>query len=540
MFQDHHVLPRQFAGHPVIQLLGERFNPDAIRNLVTLPSRQPLATELSSSPHTGGHLGTYYKGFHDFLNELEVSPKFDAASAGDERALDEIASDVNAFVAAAKYAVANGHLLPNTPKGLTTEEGNGENRKWFSNRGTYAADHAEQIRQMQETVEQFNDAGRRDAALAFPLLSPTSGLSMAERIEILRRFGKGNPISLQFTGVGPVPTPPGLVPSMIETRLRGLSPPAHSDLNEDEGFTPSDPRFTRVLPPFPALDPNEQRIGQLPPTTTAPTDPLVLQFDPHSGTALPFYENPLAGGTSPARDLLPWLAGAAALGAAAPFVPAWLLAIGGTLALTRVANAQESGSGATMGAGAPGGGVFSAGASAFNTNGDRLNVHNPAGSSNSSGSSAFGPQLSEVSSFDPETASSFADRFGNWASTAVGTMPAKDLPEVAPTSAAGSVAPEDVRRLARVNETNAGNVFTSGSAPVPHLPSTEFNERFGSWTVPPAGGQHPQPGKPIGIFADEPSYLIPPPIFGVDGPGNPHNDGEEWFSRWIRPLLRPE
>ncbi|MEZ2146471.1 hypothetical protein AAE026_29915 [Bradyrhizobium sp. DN5] len=106
--------------------------------------------------------------------------------------------------------------------------------------------------------------------------------------------------------------------------------------------------------------------------------------------------------------------------------------------------------------------------------------------------------------------------------------------------ARGSVAPENARRLTRVNESNAGSVFTSGSAPVPYLPSTEFNERFGSWAVPTAKSGQPQPSKPIGMFADEPSYLIPPPIFGVDGPGNPRKDAEEWFSRWIWPLLPPE
>ncbi|MBR1167304.1 AHH domain-containing protein [Bradyrhizobium liaoningense] len=537
MFQDHHVLPKKFADHPVIRLLGKRFNIDGVRNLVTLPSRQPLATELGSSPHTGGHLGTYHDGFFERLENLKVSPKFDLADAGDERALDEIASEVNALVAAAKYAVANGHLLPNTPEGLTTEEGNGKNREWFQNRGTYAADQAEQIRQMQETVDQLRDAGQRDAALAFPLLSPTSGLSMAERNEILRRSGKGT-ISLHFTGVDPIPDAPGLVPSLIDTRLRGLSPPDRPDLNENEGFTPSDPRFRSVLPAFPSLSPEEQRLGELPPTTAAPSDPLVLLSDPHSGMANPYYDNPLAGGTPVVRNALPWMAGGAAVGLAAPSLLPWLLGIGGILAVTRAANAQE-GSGATMGASTPRGGVFSTGAPAHTTSNNGLSVDNAA-STRGVLASTFRPQLSGASSLDPEApAGTLADRFGEWVAAPAGTMPAKDPPAV-PTSTAASVAPEDVRRLARVNETNAGNVFTTGTAPVPYLPSTEFDGRFGFWTAPTAGGQQPQPSKPIGVFADEPSYLIPPPIFGVDGSVNPRNDGEEWFSRWIRPLLPPE
>ncbi|MGY8633202.1 hypothetical protein RAD15_12065 [Bradyrhizobium sp. 14AA] len=119
-------------------------------------------------------------------------------------------------------------------------------------------------------------------------------------------------------------------------------------------------------------------------------------------------------------------------------------------------------------------------------------------------------------------------------------MPAQVAPAAPTAPAAGAVAPEEVRRLTRVNASNAGSVFTSGSAPVPYLPSTEFSERFGNWSMPTADGQSPQTSRPIGAFADEPSYLIPPPIFGSDGPGNPRNDAEEWFSRWIRPLLRPD
>ncbi|XUJ35005.1 hypothetical protein ACQ5SK_03910 [Bradyrhizobium japonicum] len=76
---------------------------------------------------------------------------------------------MNALVAAAKYALANGHLFPNTPKGMTPKEANDENNKWFSNWRKYAEDNAEQIRQMQETVDQFHNAGQRYAALHFPL-----------------------------------------------------------------------------------------------------------------------------------------------------------------------------------------------------------------------------------------------------------------------------------------------------------------------------------------------------------------------------------
>ena len=145
---------------------------------------------------------------------------------------------------------------------------------------------------------------------------------------------------------------------------------------------------------------------------------------------------------------------------------------------------------------------------------------------------------------DPDVAraSTFADRFGNWADTSAGTVPARpsNLPEGAATPDAATLAPEEVRRLTRVNESNAGSAFRSGSAPVPYLPSTEFNDRFGNWSMPTADGRRPEPSRLIGPFANEPSYFIPPPIFGVDGAGSPHNDAEEWYARWIRPLRGPE
>lgn len=117
-------------------------------------------------------------------------------------------------------------------------------------------------------------------------------------------------------------------------------------------------------------------------------------------------------------------------------------------------------------------------------------------------------------------------------------MPAQDV-QLPTAPAAGTVVPEEVRRLTRVNAANAGSVFTSGSAPVPYLPSNEFNDRFGHWTTPTAYGQPPQTGRPIGTFADEPGYSVPPPIFGAYDPGNPSNSADEWFSQWIGPLLRP-
>lgn len=547
MFPIHHILPRLLASHPVIKFLDDRFSHDAIRNRMALPSTQRLATELSSSPHTGGHLGTYYEGFRTFLEQVKRSPRYNAAIAGDSRAQDELVSDLNGLVAAAKYALANGHLFANTPEGMTTEQANDENEKWFTNWRKYSEDYQAKIQQMQETVDQYDNAGQLDAALHLPLLSPTSGLSMAERIDILKRLRGGSPISLHFTPIGPVPGLPGLVPPFVDTRLPGFIPPSLLGLNQPEGFTPSNPLLTYGLPGFPAASADWEHLMKVPPSTAVPQEQQVLQFHSEIGQPLTYLsdQSQVLGPQTPPDQGSALLMGAGVLGSGAMMIPgaqgfgAALLAGLTAAALTRPAFAATS-SGDTKVAD---GSVFSNGAAPYKPFDVGLpGLRSGKGRDESVGLS--GSPGSDKRLLSPEwgRAATFADRFGNWSDTPAGTMPAQNAPGAPSTSpAAGAVATAEVRRLTRVNESNAGSVFTSGSAPVPYLPSTEFNERFGSWTVPTADGRSQQTSKPIGAFADEPSYLIPPPIFGVDGLGsNPHNDAEEWFSRWIRPLLGPE
>jgi hypothetical protein len=185
-----------------------------------------------------------------------------------------------------------------------------------------------------------------------------------------------------------------------------------------------------------------------------------------------------------------------------------------------------------------GGGVFSTGVPPYNPFNRDQNPANGLVAGATPGSWPIeATQIGKETIAGPPTANDAGDQ-----DEFSGEMSAQVVPAFAAEAArsAAAVAPEQDRRLARVNESNAGSVFTSGSAPVPYLPSTEFNERFGNWALPTADGRRPPASKPIGAFADEPSYLIPPPIFGVEGTGNPHNDAEEWFSRWIQPLIRPE
>lgn len=528
MVHNHHILLQHLAKHPVILFLGRQFEVDAVRNRMNLPSNQRAATDLTASPHTGGHLGEYHQGFSDYLKKVEESQRYAAALGGDARARDELVSDVNALVAAAKYALANRHLFANTPTGMTPEEANAVNKQWFENWRKYAADNRTQIQQMQETVDQYFNAGQADAALDFPILSPTSGLSMAERIEILNRFPKGSHISLHFTNVGPVPGLPGLVLPFVNTRLPGFIPPPLEGLNEPEGFMPRNPLLTYGLPGFPAINP--QGFGQLPPTTAVPQDPLVLKFDPATGWPLPFSErSPILDPDPPSQATPPaglyMGAGLAAAAVLAPeFLPVW----------ARMGVAGLAASAPTLAtAGTGGGGVFSTGAPPYDPfKRDQTNSY--------TGSPSPGPWANEGTDQKSTATPPTMNYRRNQDETSEGPRQQPQALQSEASRSAASVAPEDVRRLARVNESNAGSVFTSGSAPVPYLPSTEFNERFGSWSVPTANSGQPQPSKPIGTFADEPSYLIPPPIFGVDGPGNRHNDAEEWFSRWIRPLIPPE
>jgi hypothetical protein len=156
--------------------------------------------------------------------------------------------------------------------------------------------------------------------------------------------------------------------------------------------------------------------------------------------------------------------------------------------------------------------------------------------------SASGLPLTSGKPLDQEVdrASSFTDRFGDWNQTSAGTMPAEAsgaLGAPAPGSA-GAVAPENIRRLTRVDGSNAANAFTSGSAPVPYLQSPEFDDRFGNWIMPPIDRQPSRASRPIGAFTAEPSYSIPPPIWGPDDRAK--RGAEEWFSRWIEPFLRQQ
>lgn len=524
MIQIHHILPQIFAGHFTLKVLGNRFNLNGIKNLMALPSDLQAARELGSSPHTGGHLASYNKIFCKFLGVLESHPSFAAAQEGDTAAIDELDAEMSNFLAAAMHALARGHLLTNTPLGMTREDASKLIEDWYANWRTYAEENRESIRQMHETVDQLHAASQWDDALRAPILLPDGTRSLADKIAILARYRKGSPISQHFTAVGPVPDLPGLVPPFVDTRLPGFIPPSLEGVIKPEGFAPSNPLVTFGSPGFPVPSPEWQRAMQLPPSTALPPEPQVLQFHPETGQPLTYLSNGshVLGPPAPPDRGSALLMGAGVLGTGVLMIPgleglgAAILSGAAAAALTRPAFSANGPNATNVADGS----VFTKGAAPYNP----FDLSSPAD--------------------DPKAArpGTFADRFGSWINSPAGAVPAQtsNTPEAPPAPAAGAVAPDEVRRLTRVNEANAASVFSSGSEPVPYLPSPEFNDRFGNWTVPSADGRPAQTSRPIGVFADEPSYLIPPPIFGVESSGNAHNDAEEWFSRWIRPMLGRE
>ncbi|WP_244552714.1 hypothetical protein [Bradyrhizobium sp. Ghvi] len=526
----------------MIEFLAHRFDINGIRNLMALPATQGLAVDLKSSPHAGGHLGSYYAGFKEYLNAIKDSDEFRAGIAGRERQVDKVVSDLNRLLAAAKYAQANGHLFPTTPNGMTPEQANDANKNWFENWRKYSEDNEDQIREMLDTINQLSASGQWNGALHWPILSPNSTLGLKERIEILNQFLKDSPFSRQFTAIGPVPALPGLVPSFVNTQLPGFIPVSPDDVKQPEGFTPSNPALTYGLRGFPAATSDWQRFGQQPPSTAAPSIPQVLQFNPETGQQMFMSDGSPMLGPSPynvpddPRVLLGLGISAAALAAPAllPSLPAWVWTLGalgsaGAMAgSTANATPSNHSSGGVFATGAPPYDPFSTGvASNYTSNGSPL-LGTQSGAQ---------PRTDNALDQEPARSSTFDDRFGTWPGSAAAAPQSQPLnkPEAPTVTADGVAAPVDVRRLTRVNATNAGSVFESGSAPVPYLPPPEFDARFGNWREQ---GRHPQlVSSPLSAFADEPGYAIPPPIWGLGAASNQRNDAEEWFSRWIQPLL---
>ncbi|MGY3513115.1 hypothetical protein [Bradyrhizobium lupini] len=513
----HHIIPEQCAHYEALRGVDL----DAPANIVYLPRDRLLAAEMGISPHPGGHLESYYAACNELDAIAEISDSILRLKA------------VEDLQDAMRIALANGDLFTNRPSsGADVTPGNGS---FLAGHEKYLADYPEEqnrIRELRRTgshllkFSPYLGNSEREEQLS-KAIDDNPGLNLTPGNKDLKetpwsKFTPLDPSSSIFRIPGSMPVNPSEFPP-----LPGYSSPSLAGLNATEGFARSDPRFAGGVPAFPLPSPDEQRLGKLPPSTAMPPPRQVLQFNPETGDLLRRSDGSLLMGPDPYN--LPYdpadrpavLRGLAIFGGAMvapellPLLPAWL-PIAGALGLTGAASSA-------------------AGAEPASGNESRVSAI---------AASHSGAQQPSDNSLDQNSArgSTFTDRFGPWTGAADGAMPAQSSSGIeAPVApGAGAIAPEEVRRLTRVNESNAGSVFTSGSAPVPYLPSTEFNDRFGNWAVPTADGRQPAPSRPIGPFANEPSYFIPPPIFGVDGAGSPHNDAEDWYARWIRPLRGPE
>ncbi|PWT83979.1 MAG: hypothetical protein C5B58_05520 [Acidobacteria bacterium] len=545
---DHHIIPRRFVDHDAFRDMNpQMFDIDSPGNRIYLPADREFAADMDLSRHPSRHVSTYIDAVEEVLDKIN---EIEDASVR--------VAEIKTLIDAMRVGFANGDLHTNMPAGKTREEVDKGTEKVFADHKRYLAERPDQLQALRDIERKAAAAGQShliqwSAILGNPererLLSEAIARNPSVNITAGNKNLDGTPWQSKFTAVDPnlyIHATPGLAPTNLgEFPRPDLLRPPLDDLIQTEGFTPIDPLPTYGLPGFPVVDPFSQGLGQLPPTVAKPQDPLVLKFDPATGWPLPFSErSPILEPEAPSAGTPPagfyTAAGFVALAAIVPALAA-LLARWGIPAIFATA-APAFGANDASSARTASGGVFSTGAAPY----DAFNSKFSAPNTNNGYPLGFpsGPPLIESKPLEqePDHADTFAGRFGNWTETSAGTMPAQASGALgAPTpGSVGAVAPEDVRRLTRVNSSNAVNAFTSGTSPVPHLPPSEFNDRFGNWTTLPGDGRSRQTSRPVGAFADEPSYLIPPPIWGLENPGSTRTDAEEWFSRWVRPLLRQD
>jgi hypothetical protein len=160
------------------------------------------------------------------------------------------------------------------------------------------------------------------------------------------------------------------------------------------------------------------------------------------------------------------------------------------------------------------------------------------------------------------------DRIGNWRYFPT-TVASPNAPAPSPPQPA-QIDPRDVRALrGRTAGKAATSVFDTGAPAVPYVPpgasiapgrQDAFNDRFGNWTSPqanpaqndaqktrvlkgdvavPDGSRLPLPGPEQAPQGQSiPNYQLPPPIFGLPDQSASGSDMDDWFSRWIKPLMR--
>ncbi|MDN5004625.1 AHH domain-containing protein [Bradyrhizobium sp. GCM10027634] len=547
---EHHIISQKFEDHSAFRGLNKQtLGVQAPQNLIYLPADYELARKMGVSPHPGGHDFRYYEAVDETLDLI--------ATIEDPNLR---AKEIRDLMDAMRVGLINGDLYTNVPIGGTGEEVARGVETVVKNYAGYRAKNRNQVRALAE----FD---RRSAGTGNDHLGKWSAiLGHAAREKLLSKAIRENPrlnITSGNKDLAGTPWQQNFVATDDSFRVPGSEPvdPNHvpqlpgfipSPLAEfaPEGFTRSDPSLTYGLSGFPAGGPDWQQFGQLPSSTAAPSMPQILQFNPESGDVMRFMSdgspalgpNPYEMPRNP-NDPSPLL-GLGVFGAAmvAPELLATLPAWASALSALGITGAAASSSADAKPGNNSSGGVFATGAPPYNPfSTDAASNASRSGGLPLGAQSSAQPSMGNTLDQQPVHSDTFGDRFGNWPGTAPVATPSTPFGQFSAPAArtAGATAPDEVRRLARVNTSNAGSsVFESGSAPVPYLPSSEFDDRFGNWRV--EGKWPQQASSPVGTFADEPSYAIPPPIWGLEAPTNPRHDSEEWFSRWIRPLLRQD
>jgi hypothetical protein len=121
----------------------------------------------------------------------------------------------------------------------------------------------------------------------------------------------------------------------------------------------------------------------------------------------------------------------------------------------------------------------------------------------------------------PAPPTSFDDRFGNWGAPAPASAAAGAPQPTSSLQPGGTkpLDPKDIRILARVSP-SGDIIFPPTSTPSTQAP--------------------PQPARPVGLVNGEPMprYPVPPMLFGFSDRSATSGDNmDDWFTRWIKPLM---
>src|SRR6266849_3790938 len=125
--QGHHVIPQYLALNQVIQALG--YDVFSIENVISLPATNDVGNPPRESPHTGGHLRSYYAGIERFLGSINAE-----RAREDPNYREAKANELNRFVGDLKEGLRTGHVFTNTPLGWIPEQTSRQNEGFFAER----------------------------------------------------------------------------------------------------------------------------------------------------------------------------------------------------------------------------------------------------------------------------------------------------------------------------------------------------------------------------------------------------------------------